>query len=479
MTAGPSVLLLEFNELSPDLMRQWMEQGRLPNFRRLYSESSVYMTTAEEQPPNLEPWIQWVSVHSGLSYREHKVFHLGDGHKLQTPRVWDILSDAGYRVWICGSMNTRYSPDLNGALLPDPWAQNLMPRPPSLMPYFRFVRRHVMDHTKEAVPMSLSDYLSFTAFATTHGLSAKTACAIAAQLALETMGRRRWKRAVILDKLQFDLFRWYWRTTNPHFATFFLNSTAHFQHMYWRNMAPSHFTIQPTADEQAEYADAILFGYQEMDNLLARFLQLVGPQTTVIFCTALSQQPCLRYEEQGGKVFYRPRDFSAVLEFAGIHPQLVSPVMSEQFHLIFSGKEEARDAVERLTALRVDGRQAMIAQLDGSTVFCGCQIFEHLPSDARIATNNGQHEHRFFDLFYQAEGMKSGMHHPDGMLWIRQPERTHSVHPGKVSLTSIAPTILDIFSVSRPAWMEAESLFAKAQRDPKTTVRPGMAQTRG
>ena len=40
-----------------------------------------------------------------------------------------------------------------------------------------------------------------------HGLSAGTVAAIAKQLLKEVRGQDRWKRAVILDKLQFDVFQ--------------------------------------------------------------------------------------------------------------------------------------------------------------------------------------------------------------------------------------------------------------------------------
>ena len=73
------VILLEFNELSSTLIQQFMQQGLLPNFARLHRESYTYVTQAEETPPNLEPWIQWVTVHTGLSFRQHGVFILGDG----------------------------------------------------------------------------------------------------------------------------------------------------------------------------------------------------------------------------------------------------------------------------------------------------------------------------------------------------------------------------------------------------------------
>ena len=89
---------------------------------------------------------------------------------------------------------------------------------------------------------------------TLHGLSAATALGIAAQLGSECLSARaRWRRAMILDRLQFDVFRWYFRRHNPDFATFFLNSTAHLQHVHWRNMDPEPFKIKPTNEEQREY----------------------------------------------------------------------------------------------------------------------------------------------------------------------------------------------------------------------------------
>src|SRR5262245_40433268 len=102
------VVMLEFNELSPALMERFIREGKLLNFKILHDESQIYITTTAEHPPNLEPWIQWINVHSGMDYAEHGIFHLGDGHKLQETCIWDILSALQFRVWVCGSMNLRY-----------------------------------------------------------------------------------------------------------------------------------------------------------------------------------------------------------------------------------------------------------------------------------------------------------------------------------------------------------------------------------
>jgi hypothetical protein len=459
----PSVILLEFNELSPRLMDHFMAQRKLPNFSRLHREAHVYVTRAEEKPPYLEPWIQWVNVHSGLNYEDHKIFRLDEGQKLRVPCVWDVLSKAGHRVGICGSMNVRYETPLNGYVLPDPWSSVVEPYPVFLKTYFSFVQKNVMEHTRDRMPLSKAEYLGFLGFMLRSGLSANTVEASLRQLFSERINRTRWKRAVILDRLQFDLFAHYWKKLRPEFSTFFLNSTAHFQHMYWRNMEPQHFKLKPGAEEQVVFEKAVLFGYQEMDRLVGRFLKLCGPNTTLIFCTALGQQPCLKYENEGGKCFHRPKDFEGLLAFAGVSASHeVSAMMSETFHVYFQNEADAMAAHAQLTSLRLSGEQTLNVNREKEVLTAGCCISQAVARDAMLTGPNRAVP--FFDIFYQTEGTKSGMHDSDGILWIRYPDLAHRIHSEKAALTSIAPTILDLFQVEPPAHMKGRSLLATRRR---------------
>ena len=126
-------------------------------------------------------------------------------------------------------MNVRYEPGFKGVAVPDPWCTEVPPTPDELKLYFRFVQKNVLEYSNDRVPLSKSDYLAFAWFLSTHGLSASTVTSIIGQLVAERTGSgNRWKRAVLLDKLQLDLFRWYFRKTNARFATFFLNSHGPF-----------------------------------------------------------------------------------------------------------------------------------------------------------------------------------------------------------------------------------------------------------
>src|SRR5690349_6556084 len=202
-----NVILLEFNELSPTLMNRFINQGHLPNFKRFSEESAVYLTEAKERAPHLDPWIQWVTVHTGLNFDEHGLEQLNEGHTLQAKRIWDYVAERNGSSWICGSMNVGHRPGIRGAVMPDPWATYVKPAPDDLEPYFSFIQRNVLEYTNNRVPLTRADYVNFVKFMASHGLTLSTVLAIAKQLMKEVRGQDRWKRAVILDKLQFDVFR--------------------------------------------------------------------------------------------------------------------------------------------------------------------------------------------------------------------------------------------------------------------------------
>jgi hypothetical protein len=168
----------------------------------------------------------------------------------------------------------------------------------------------------------------------------------------------KWRRVALADRLQFDLFRHYYRRMRPDFATFFINSTAHLQHAYWRHMDPDAFALKPAKDEVESYGDAVLFGYQSMDTLLRRFFALAEADTTIILCSALSQQPFLKREGRGGQHFYRLRDVPHFLRLLDIAPRMIEPVMTHQYRLRFADGAAAEKALAVLRQLSLGRRQS-------------------------------------------------------------------------------------------------------------------------
>jgi hypothetical protein len=449
------LILIEFNELTPALMFRFMAAGLLPHFQRFHDESEVYITDAEEEGENLNPWVQWVTIHSGLSAEQHGIKRLSDGHRLEVKAIWDTLSDAGYRVWVCGSMNARYDKPLHGFLLPDPWSSGLTPFPAEEFErYYAFVQDQVQEHTNKGRRLSKLGVLRFFTYMLTHGLSLSTVGAIIRQLVGERRGTGHWKRASLMDRLQWDVFAHYYRKCRPHLSTFFLNSTAHYQHSYWRNMDPESFAVRPPEEENREYGGAILYGYLQMDLLLGRFLRLARQNATLLFCTGLSQQPYLKAEATGGRHYYRLIGPQVLVEPIGIPDRFeYNPVMSDQALLQFADEESCGRAEEVLQSYRLLDGPGFWCQRTGTSMMVQCHWTKTIPDDAELVQEGSGRRVPFFKVFYSMDVLKSGFHHPDGMLWVRRPSRHHVVHSQKLPITLIAPMVFEHFGMAVPERM--------------------------
>jgi hypothetical protein len=135
--------------------------------------------------------------------------------------------------------------------------------------------------------------------------------------------------------------------------------------------------------------------------------------------------------------------------------------MVGQFHARFDDPRAAQAAEARLNSLHVIGQQALKAYTDGDSVFAGCLVNQQVPRDAVLEVTATNERWPFYDLLLQIDLVKSGRHHPDGMLWIRTPKGRHKVHHENVSLCSIAPTVLSILGLPVPAEMRGEVLVGE------------------
>ena len=117
------LILLELNEINFDYVKQYIESGeKLENFKKLLSGKSIF-TSAEKEYCNLEPWIQWVSVHTGKTFEEHTIFRLGDIINASEKQIFEKVEDAGFKVGAISPMNTKNNLKDPSYFVPDPWTK--------------------------------------------------------------------------------------------------------------------------------------------------------------------------------------------------------------------------------------------------------------------------------------------------------------------------------------------------------------------
>jgi hypothetical protein len=451
------VIVLEFNELCPRLMDRYIDDGKLPNFKRLRDQSIAAITDAEEEAPKLDPWIQWITIHSGLRADEHNIFDLGQGRQLDRPGVAQILSDHKIPVGVLGSMNTNYR-DLNGFFIPDPWDLEGKAEPSKLQPYYQTVASQVQNSSK-GDGLSKTELIRFAWFMARHGISLSTVLSGIRQVLSELRDKGvQWRRSIILERLQLDLFHHLKRKYKPRFSTFFCNSTAHFQHYYWRNSEPEIFDVAPGADDHPSLRNAIEEGYTNMDYLVGQFMSQY-PQSRFVLLTGLSQQPWT----ETAKCTFRPRDFDEFLRFVGVAPNdvEVKPVMAEEFHVLCKSHDARADVSRKIAEATIDGQPLMKARLEDNGVFCGCLVNDIAAREAKIAHPIGG-VREFSDIFQLVHTVRSGRHHPHGLFWIQS--SLPRVIPEPVPLVDVAPTLLSLFGVDAPPYMSGNAISVDSDK---------------
>src|SRR5262249_29621955 len=155
--------------------------------------------------------------------------------------------------------------------------------------------------------------------------------------------------------------------------------------------------------------------YRAMDWIIGRFLRDY-PDAILVLCTALSQRPWV----ETTKCTFRPIRFEDLLAFAGVDlpASVVKPVMAEEFTVDCSDETTAIAVERALRGLSLDGRPLMKFERTGASVFAGCLVNALTDPGRPVVREHDGATKPFGELFYMIHSMRSGRHHPDGVLWV-------------------------------------------------------------
>src|SRR5437773_95224 len=104
---GPrKVLLLEFNEINWTIIDPMIQKGKLPNFARLRAEGASASPESVDLAPHMDPWVTWVTVHTGVDRSVHGATVLEqDVASIKSRRTWQYAVEAGKSVGVFGSIS--------------------------------------------------------------------------------------------------------------------------------------------------------------------------------------------------------------------------------------------------------------------------------------------------------------------------------------------------------------------------------------
>lgn len=402
------LILLQLNEINFDIVSKYIDlyPKKFKGFVKLINGTNA-ITTAEKEYHNLEPWIQWASVHTGKDYNEHKIFRLGDIVKTNERQIFEIIEDHGYLVGAISPMNAENKLKNPAYFIPDPWTITKSDESSWSKLLSAAISQVVNDNSKakltfKSASILIIGLLRFAKFKHYH---------IYISYIFRSF-KAPWRKALALDLFLYDLHSSFFRKKSPNFSTLFLNAGAHIQHHYFFNAKPiindanlrnPDWYIENNKDPFMEMLlvyDSVLRDIQSLEN------------TEVIVATGLSQVP---YDKV--KYYYRLKDHKRFISKLGISFVAISPRMTRDFLIEFNSNNDANVAYSILKNIKVNNSLQLFGEIDnrGKSLFVTLTYPDEIKSETFIeiskervkliehvvfvAIKNGMHQSKGFSFF--------------------------------------------------------------------------------
>ena len=338
------MIFLELNELNFEVVKSYIDSGlRLPHFEKLL-QIGLKRTSSEDKYENIEPWIQWPSIHTGLPFREHEVFRLGDMVNNQIPQIFEIVESHGHTVCCISPMNARNELKSGSVFVPDPWTNTHVTGAWYLHLLYSAIRQAVNDNSENKITSYSKLKLLLGALFAINPRYYKVLFKHFREL--KDAG---YKRAIFLDILLACVFLSSFQRSKADFGVVFLNGLAHIQHHYFHSIEVQ----ETTAFRNPQWyissgADPLQFALKFYDFILGELMS--NGDISLLVATGLSQEP---YDQP--IYYYRLKRHADFLRKAQVHFVSVEPRMTRDFLIHFENNGDRDAAISKLKLLKIDG----------------------------------------------------------------------------------------------------------------------------
>ncbi len=391
------LLIIELNEFNLPLLVEAAQLWQLPTIKRILAlpKSS---TLSVDNGRLLEPWVQWVSIHTGLTAAQHGVRDIGEQPKPGQAQLWERLSARGISSGIWGAMNAN----------------------PGQAAKCRFFMADLWNAPQTAFPSSVWGLSSLPSFlARNRSALWRPGVLKAIMQTLSGLRRNRLLTAALEEVARsyrrvlaepseaysyFSAFEYlstlafcqHKRRHRPQVSLLFLNMLAHAQHYHWA-------TGPLRENKRLQYV------FETAERSLAAALDCLESAEDVVVCSGFSQE-----QTREGGYIYRPRRHEQFLASIGAPATQVQAHMTNEARLTYASVDEAERAVQLLETLQTSGQPLFeVRRLDP------VRVFYRVCFDAEVdpgAAVRGATPLRFTDHF-KLLGRHTGRHAPGGTVF--------------------------------------------------------------
>ena len=337
--------LIELNEVNFHIVKKYVQErpGYYQGFEKLLNLTS-FNTSSEESYDQIEPWIQWPSVHTCKTYAQHKIFRLGDIVNYTGEQIFEKIERAGYFVGCVSPMNASNKLKNPAYFIPDPWTNTACDSSFTSRIVHLAIKQAVNDNSEGKINISTYIALGWILLTKTQIKNWPTY----AKLFLKR--KKRWNKALFLDLLLTDLFINLKKKKKDNFSCLFLNAFAHVQHHYLLNSKMYKGDLRNSSDYISQKDDPILDTIKLYNKIIFDLLEKFDEK--FLFATGLRQIPV-----EKKIVYYRLKRHKVFLANLGIRDFEIETRMTRDFLIKFKNDNAYNDGLNILSNINYKGQR--------------------------------------------------------------------------------------------------------------------------
>ena len=400
-------ILLGLNELNFDYIKFYISKGLLPNFKKIFEIQPPIETVSENDYKLLEPWVQWVTIHTGKTFEEHKVFRLGDVvNNPKLSQIFEELEAEGLSVGAVSPFNAENRLNNPAFFVPDPWTKTNPSGNWIVKALYQAVHQSVNDNAKSK--LNLKSMISL-------GLGLLLYVPISRWFHyVKTVSKAKnpGAKAVVLDSLLADVHLTLWKKYKPDFSNLFLNSGAHVQHHYLFNSKAYQGDLKNPDWYCPDGFDPLIQILSEYDYQLSKLLKLNNVK--LIIATGLHQQP-----HKHLTFYWRLKEHVKFAEMIGIKNfSEILPRMSRDFLVKFNKETDALNAENLLNSFYASKDDIKIFEVDnrGTSLFVELVYPNDIDESDSIYSKESNLKLEKFKTYIAFVAIKNGEHNGIGYL---------------------------------------------------------------
>tara|TARA_B100000795_G_C22785344_1_gene434332 strand:- start:240 stop:1532 length:1293 start_codon:yes stop_codon:yes gene_type:complete len=422
------LVLIELNEINFEYAKKYFDVLKIDTIKKISKE--LINTESENSDELLEPWIQWHSIHTGCSAKDHGVFRLGDTINSKKTQLFEELEADNLKVGSISAMNSINNLKDPSYFIPDPWTKTK-----SDDSFFSKIITSVLKDTvnnNASGKFSIKNYfyliIIFLRF-----VRLKKYTNFLKLFFNSFFGK--WRKALFLDLLLHEIHLNLLIAKKPNFSCVFFNAGAHIQHHYLLNSLANTTNIKNPEKIIDKNKDPFKEMLEVYDDILKDYFIHTE---NIIIATGLTQsivkKPHYYYRLTDHKNFLKNLD----LDFINVEPR-----MSRDFLIHFSDNNNRDKTYEKLRKIKINNEFIFgILDLRDKSIFVTLTYNKEIFKDDIINVNN-----KNFKIYDQVVfvAFKNGYHNGKGFLFADGKIKKNFDNSQKIKIFEIKNIIKSFF----------------------------------